>query len=348
MNRSYSKKRHIHEANNRLEKRFLNENSVGYFNNWITVDFDAGTLKLNKYLDMENDSSWHSGDEARLTSGTTFKKYNNTLRSTNQQVKIVGDYTGALKTTLNGVSIIYYCKTKRAKVSNSGDFYGENWASDVQRGFNDLCASSVGNIDPSESEWVKQMTNLGNLGTFGGTEWETKMLTGDLAGFIYFGNMVIRKGKISYKDEDGVWQSANIVSGDWSDPSTVKVEGGMSAEDFVNKHKNWKTAKALKKQTTGGGGKSKWDSTCDGESKPFKKMCKGETIRKVQGCLGIKADSYFGSGTETAINNKIGKKFFTNADIDKLCDKDTETTSPTLTGGGGTEEDKIEAMPEQL
>jgi hypothetical protein len=85
--------------------------------------------------------------------------------------------------------------------------------------------------------------------------------------------------------------------------------------------------------TGGGTNTSGWDTTCDGESKPFKKGCKSDVIKKVQGCLGYTGkllDGKFGSGTEGKVQAKIGKTSFTNADIDKLC------ATSTNSGGGGT------------
>ena len=94
--------------------------------------------------------------------------------------------------------------------------------------------------------------------------------------------------------------------------------------------------------------KTQWVTTCDGsEGKPFKKLCKSETVRKVQGCLGIKADSYFGSGTATAVKNKLGRDYFTNQDINTLCPP--ATPPPALTGGSGAKDvQQPEAVPEQL
>ena len=99
--------------------------------------------------------------------------------------------------------------------------------------------------------------------------------------------------------------------------------------------------------------KTQWDTTCNGESKPCKKLCKSETFRKVRGCLGIKADSYFGSGTATAVKNKLGRDYFTNNDINTLCPPAPAPVA--LTGGGGTGnvkqpdvQQQPEAIPEQL
>jgi hypothetical protein len=179
---------------------------------------------------------------------------------------------------------------------------------------------------------------IANLGTFAGTTWKKERAASD--GFVYAGNMVIREKKISYLS-DGVWQSANVESGSWSDPSTVKLEGGMSAEDFINKHKNWGTKKDT--EDSGGGGKPRPRTTWEECSGTYHKGCKSSNgvIAKVQGCLGISTDGKFGSGTQSAVKTKIGTTTFTDADVDKLCKKEGETSI----GGGGTPESEETPKP---
>lgn len=54
-------------------------------------------------------------------------------------------------------------------------------------------------------------------------------------------------------------------------------------------------------------------------------------IYKVQGCLGVKQDSFFGSKTEAALFGKTNKKFFTNNDVATICDGSTSgNVGPTI------------------
>jgi hypothetical protein len=67
------------------------------------------------------------------------------------------------------------------------------------------------------------------------------------------------------------------------------------------------------------------------ETFPIAKFCKNETIRKVQGCLGITADSLFGPKTQAALEAKgVDGTSITQQTVDKVCnnaplvDPDTE------------------------
>jgi hypothetical protein len=82
---------------------------------------------------------------------------------------------------------------------------------------------------------------------------------------------------------------------------------------------------------------------------PFVKGCKDPgsskgspnvngSIYKLQGCLGSKQDSYFGSNTESALKLKTGKTSATKEEIESIC-----SSSPVTPGGGlkfGPEEQK--------
>jgi len=105
-------------------------------------------------------------------------------------------------------------------------------------------------------------------------------------------------------------------------------------------------AKEYKKAAVGGGGKTGGGKTGGGKTGvvykectgTYKKGCKSETIRKVQGCLGLSADGKFGSGTEGAIFKKLNKKEFTDADVATLCaGKSTGGGGATPPVGGGTQ-----------
>jgi hypothetical protein len=69
--------------------------------------------------------------------------------------------------------------------------------------------------------------------------------------------------------------------------------------------------------STGGGYKD-----CAGS---YTKGCKSEAIKKVQGCLGLVADGKFGPKTEAALKAK-GFSSFTDAEVDKICNKPTTPT----------------------
>jgi hypothetical protein len=66
------------------------------------------------------------------------------------------------------------------------------------------------------------------------------------------------------------------------------------------------------------------------ETLPIAKFCKNETIRKVQGCLGITADSLFGPKTQAALEAKgVDGTSITQQTVDKVCGGDTE---PEISG----------------
>ena len=260
MNRSYSKKRHIQEANNRLEKRFLNEDTVKGIKKVGAGMFDTimkGAKERAKLTSLpQQDKAW-------------FPKANGTEQTDNTSTTIEKVW-GFYESFTNPGTLVF-----NVGVNNDQDelVYNGKLSLDCNRTLADF-------------KWIEGLTHKNpvkgdenfNYAENSSTPWHTNK---DLYDFI--------------KDKG------------WCKGAGVKIAKKVASD--VTKLKNKFT----------GGSASKWDSTCDGESKPFKKMCKGETIKKVQGCLGIKADGLFGSGTETAINNKISKKFFTNADIDKLC-----------------------------
>lgn len=54
----------------------------------------------------------------------------------------------------------------------------------------------------------------------------------------------------------------------------------------------------------------------------YSKGCKSEAIKKVQGCLGLTPDGKFGPKTQSALTAK-GFTSFTDADVDKICNKIT-------------------------
>jgi len=74
--------------------------------------------------------------------------------------------------------------------------------------------------------------------------------------------------------------------------------------------------------TTGGGTGSKYKVCPD--TFPIKQFCKNETIRKVQGCIGVTPDSKFGPITQGALEAKgVSGTEITQATIDKVCNTQT-------------------------
>lgn len=79
----------------------------------------------------------------------------------------------------------------------------------------------------------------------------------------------------------------------------------------------------------GGGGDSTTQPTYRACSGTYNRGCKSEVIQKAQGCLGVKADGLFGPKTEAAVQAKLGKLIFTDADVDKICETIAQTTTTT-------------------
>jgi hypothetical protein len=75
---------------------------------------------------------------------------------------------------------------------------------------------------------------------------------------------------------------------------------------------------------TGGGGSYK---ACTGT---YTQGCKSETIKKVQGCLGLVADGKFGPKTQKALAAKGFASGFTDADVDKICNKVQASPEPEV------------------
>jgi hypothetical protein len=76
-------------------------------------------------------------------------------------------------------------------------------------------------------------------------------------------------------------------------------------------------------RTTDGSFVSKYKA-CSGT---YKINCKSDVISKIQGCLGLKPDGKFGPKTETAVQAKLGKTEFTDADVNTLCSEVVTTTT---------------------
>jgi uncharacterized membrane protein YgcG len=89
---------------------------------------------------------------------------------------------------------------------------------------------------------------------------------------------------------------------------------------------------------SGGGGTGSGYKSCSGS---YSRGCKSDAIAKVQGCLGLVTDGKFGPKTEAALKAK-GFSSFTDAEIDKICNK---PTTPTV---NPDEEDVDASDPNQL
>lgn len=101
-----------------------------------------------------------------------------------------------------------------------------------------------------------------------------------------------------------------------SDPNQAKCKGGGGGG-----------------QKTGGGYKP-----CSGT---YSKGCKSDVIAKVQGCLGLVTDGKFGPKTQAALQAK-GFTTFTDAEVDKICNK---PTTPTV----NSDEEDVDAVdPNQI
>ena len=80
------------------------------------------------------------------------------------------------------------------------------------------------------------------------------------------------------------------------------------------------------KHNGGGGGGRTSRKYHDCPTGPYTQGCKSEVIRKVQGCIGVKDDSFFGPKTQGALESKGFKNGFTDTDVTKLCSNKPEET----------------------
>lgn len=104
-----------------------------------------------------------------------------------------------------------------------------------------------------------------------------------------------------------VWSAiAPIVDDAEEDLAKVKEEGG---------------GEGGKKTGGGGSGSGGGYKPCTGS---YTKGCKSDAIAKVQGCLGLVTDGKFGPKTLAALQAK-GFSSFTDAEVDKICNKPAPT-----------------------
>lgn len=110
---------------------------------------------------------------------------------------------------------------------------------------------------------------------------------------------------------------------------TVEFDGQKYTLKKKNKPKKEEKPKKQDNNNGGGGGQGISRSRFTDCTGTYSVGCKSEVIRKVQGCLGITADSLFGSQTKNAVNSKIGKTSFTDADVNTICGTVSQTpTTP--------------------
>lgn len=111
----------------------------------------------------------------------------------------------------------------------------------------------------------------------------------------------------------------------------AKACGHNSWEEYKNSKPKWSCTKkqsGVPKKQSGddGGGQRRYISQFKECTGTYSVRCKSEVIRKVQGCLGIKTDGLFGKRTKNAVNAKIGKTSFTDADVNTICGTTVQTT----------------------
>jgi hypothetical protein len=130
----------------------INETDYGP-GGWINVDTQTQTLYLNNYLEMERVEG--KGSELKLNAGTKFTKGSSDfLIAKNTQYQMVHDLTGSVQENLTG-DVFYYCKTKRFGTNkDSTQYWGENFDSRVQAGFDDLCSSLGKEVETQKQEYV--------------------------------------------------------------------------------------------------------------------------------------------------------------------------------------------------
>ena len=287
MNRSYSKKRHIQEANDRLEKRFLNEDDYSQLGAVAglaalgSTGAAVGAKKLAKQIEKRD---WGSNQltnlpqksKSFLVGDLTGKEHSDNSNT------IITKIWDVRESTTNKGSVTF---SIRAQMHDSGGYHTGTLNYDCKLGDDDF-------------KWLD------------GLNWNKD-------------GKVTASTTYPYSDSSTPWHTNPELANYIKEKGWCTGAGANAAEGAIAKGAK-SVAKSIKSYS--------WNENCAGtESNPFKKGCKSETIKKVQGCLDITQDGKFGSGTQRAIQGKINKTTFTTADIDKLCDG-----TSTNTGGGGT------------
>jgi hypothetical protein len=75
---------------------------------------------------------------------------------------------------------------------------------------------------------------------------------------------------------------------------------------------------------------------------PIAQFCKNETIKKVQGCLGVTVDGMFGPKTKTALEGKgLNGTSITQDTVNKACNTNTAQVDPDVEDVDGQDPNTI-------
>lgn len=139
-----------------------------------------------------------------------------------------------------------------------------------------------------------------------------------------------------YDDLDGDLDGESFRQYVWSAIAPIVDD---AEEDLAKSKEEGGKEEGGKKTGGGGSGTGGGYKPCSGS---YTKGCKSDAIAKVQGCLGLVTDGKFGPKTEAALKAK-GFSSFTDAEVDKICNK--PTTTPTV---DSDEEDVDGVDPNQI
>lgn len=332
MNKSYSKIRSIQNTNLLLEQRYLEEK------NQLTK------LVLEHDLDPDLTGEEYDGEYTQITSywDEWQKEENGTIR-VNMRVGTPNSGNGKLWFTCSTERFIWdeplknYPKYKGKTYINKpfADYLKNQGLCTMQRNmagtkYWDVLVKVLKNFGFTGIKNDGKVAYVGKLVIYRDKMDGDKKVIAEINGIKayligkpYAGQQDLTKVAIESTGTDG---SATL--GAWLDVHAKQYKtatGGTTTKDVGG------GALPLRPKT-GGGKTGTIYKNCTGT---YKKDCKSETIKKVQGCLSIGADGKFGSGTETAIFQKLGKKEFTDADVATLCaGKDTGGGATPPVGGG--------------
>lgn len=104
----------------------------------------------------------------------------------------------------------------------------------------------------------------------------------------------------------GFKTKAEYEAQNWACPSASPAE-----KEKIKKE----TLKIIYRERGGGGTGTKYQACTE----TYVKGCISDTIKKIQGCLGLSVDGKMGPNTVSAVSAKIGRSYFTDADVEKLC-----------------------------
>jgi len=289
----------INESNNQ-KKRILNE--VGYFNNWIDVDFVNLTLTLNKYLEFERSGG---GSELKLNAGVVFKRtggVNSQLVAKNTAFQLVGDYTGGVEESGKG-TVTYYCATKNLDIAGrSALFFPEDLAPETKQGFLDLCNQKPAAAPVTTVTAPKTNLNWGGSGTDPERYWNglfeklkpygAKLSDGTATSgpFMYWGKFIVYK---NYSYNNGC----------------IVIDAGNNESYKFTGYDGKYAGQTLDKIVL---------TPCIGKGAPI----------DMKTLIGTKTSGTKTSGTE----EKKDKKVYVNP---KSTPKSTPKSNPVNTGGGG-------------